>query len=359
MNLYKLLCRPLLFLLSPESSHHLAITALKFAGLPLISTFVSSAYRRKSDALQVKTMGLNFSNPVGLAAGFDKNAVAAAGAESIGFGYVEIGTVTPLPQPGNSGKRLFRLKPSMALQNRLGFPNVGMKAVKQNIRRFRRNGYLIGISIGKGVSTPLDKSTDDYIACLDELYVDADYFAVNVSSPNTSGLRDLQHKAYLLSLCKTLIARSQELAQSHSIAARPLLIKISPDLSNSEMDDVLEVAISTGIAGIIATNTTTSNVETFGAVPGMGGVSGRPLSKRSTDLVRYISQKMSKRLTIIAAGGIFTPDDALEKLEAGADLLQIYTGLVYEGPSLASKINRELLKSGRFATSSKLAAKSG
>ncbi len=359
MNLYKFFCRPLLFRLSPETSHHLAITALKIAGLPVISTLVSSAYRRKSDALHVKTMGLNFSNPVGLAAGFDKNGVAAAGARSLGFGYVEVGTVTPLPQPGNSGKRLFRIKASMALQNRLGFPNVGMKAVKQNIRKFKRDGYVVGISIGKGVATPLDKATDDYISCLDELYADADYFAVNVSSPNTSGLRDLQHKAYLQSLCEALVGRSAELALSHSITARPLLIKISPDLTDKEIDDVLEVAVSTGIAGIIATNTTTFNVESFGAVTGMGGVSGSPLSKRSTDVVRYISQKMNKRLTIIAAGGIFSPDDALEKLEAGADLLQIYTGLIYEGPSLASKINRGLLKSGRFTVSSKLVAKSG
>ncbi len=308
-------------------------------------------WNKRDEKLHVKTLGLNFSNPVGLAAGFDKNGVAIAGARSLGFGYVEIGTVTPLSQPGNPGKRLFRLKPAMALQNRLGFPNVGAEAVKGNLKKFKRNGFVIGISIGKGAATPLDKAAEDYISCLDELYGDADYFAVNVSSPNTSGLRDLQHKAYLSSLCKTLVSRSGELAKANSVAAKPLLIKISPDLTYSEIDDVLEVALATGIAGIIAVNTTTVNVESFGAAAGMGGMSGKPLSSRSTEVVRYISQKTGKRLTVIAAGGIFSSDEALEKLEAGADLLQIYTGLVYEGPSLPSKINRGLLKSGRLRTS--------
>lgn len=351
MNLYKLLCRPLLFLISPESSHRLAIFGLKMAGMPLISSLITAAYRKQDEKLQVKTMGLTFSNPVGLAAGFDKNGVAASGARSIGFGYVEIGTVTPQPQPGNSGERLFRLKPSMALQNRLGFPNVGAEAVKRSLRKFKRNGYVVGISIGKGVSTPLDKAADDYIACLEELYANADYFAINISSPNTSGLRDLQHKEYLLTLCKTLMERSAALAKARSVGIKPLLIKISPDLTNSEIDDVLDIASRTGIAGIIATNTTIVAVESFCGTPGMGGMSGRPLTKRSTEVVRYISQKTGGRLTIIAAGGIFSAKDAIEKIEAGADLLQVYTGLVYEGPSLASRINRGLLKSGRFASS--------
>ncbi len=359
MNLYKLICRPFLFLLSPESSHHLAIIALKIARVPLISTIITAVYCKHDKTLQVKTLGLSFSNPIGLAAGFDKNGVAVAGARALGFGYVEVGTVTPLPQPGNSGMRLFRIKRSLGLQNRLGFPNVGVKAVKRSLKKLKRNGYVVGISIGKGVSTPLDNAAGDYITCLEELYEEGDYFAINVSSPNTSGLRNLQNKTYLSELCKTLMDRSAELAQMHSIYVRPLLIKISPDLTDSEIDDVLEVAINTGVSGIIATNTTTSNVEHFGATPGMGGVSGKPLSKRSTEVVRYISQKASGRLTLIAAGGIFSSEDALEKLDAGADLLQIYTGLVYEGPSLTSKINRGLLKSGRFSTASKLATKSG
>ncbi len=345
MNLYKLLCRPFLFLLSSESSHHLAISGLKLAGMPLISTIIATVYRMRDEKLRIKTLGLTFHNPIGLAAGFDKNGVAVAGARSIGFGFVEIGTVTPMPQPGNTGKRLFRLKQSTALQNRLGFPNVGAKTVKASLKKFKRDGYIVGISIGKGVSTPLDKAVDDYIACLEELYTEGDYFAINVSSPNTSGLRDLQHKEYLLALCKTLMERSAGLARTHSVNIKPLLVKISPDLTNAEIDDVIDIATRTGIAGIIATNTTITDVENFGGTAGMGGVSGKPLTKRSTEVVRYISQKTNGRLTVIAAGGIFSAEDAIEKLDAGADLLQVYTGLVYEGPSLASQINRGLLKS--------------
>ena len=356
--MYKII-RNILFLFDPEKVHYFTAASirniLKIPGMKFIWT---KLYTVEDKRLHKTLFGITFKNPVGLAAGFDKNATMYNDLAYCGFGFIEIGTVTPKGQPGNDKPRLFRLKEDQGIINRMGFNNDGVEIAVENLKNKKTN-VIIGGNIGKNKVTPNENATDDYVYAFNQLFDYVDYFAVNVSSPNTSGLRNLQNKTYLSELCKTLMDRSAELAQMHSIYVRPLLIKISPDLTDSEIDDVLEVAINTGVSGIIATNTTTSHVEHFGATPGMGGVSGKPLSKRSTEVVRYISQKASGRLTLIAAGGIFSSEDALEKLDAGADLLQIYTGLVYEGPSLTSKINRGLLKSGRFSTASKLATKSG
>lgn len=304
---------------------------------------LKSLFTYKHPSLERTLWGIRFPNPVGLAAGFDKDAKFTDSLACLGFGFVEIGTVTPLAQPGNPQPRLFRLPEDKALINRMGFNNDGAAAAKH--RLFNRNEKLIiGGNIGKNKLTPNEAATSDYEKCFHELYDVVDYFVVNVSSPNTPGLRELQEKEPLMKLLNRLMELNQQKKQ-----VKPLLLKIAPDLTNTQLDDIVTIANETKIHGIVATNTTIDRshlatppkkIETIGA----GGLSGKPLTKRATEVIRYLHQKTNGKLPIIAVGGIFTAADAKEKLDAGAALVQVYTGFIYEGPSIVKNICKGLIK---------------
>ena len=287
--------------------------------------------------------GLKFKNPVGLAAGFDKDAKLFDELAGFGFGFIEIGTVTPLPQDGNPKPRLFRLKKDNALINRMGFNNQGLEAVVSRLRR-KKSDVIIGGNIGKNKLTTNDQAINDYEICFGKLFPYVDYFAVNVSSPNTPGLRDLQEKEPLTAL----LNRLQEL-NALKDRRKPILLKIAPDLTNNQLDDIISIVTDTKIDGIIATNTTTdrhtlkTDQNRLMSI-GQGGLSGKPLKSRSTNIIKYIAEKSNKSFPIIAVGGIHSAEDAIEKINAGASLVQLYTGFVYEGPELIKKINKSILK---------------
>jgi dihydroorotate dehydrogenase len=286
-------------------------------------------------------MGLKFKNPLGLAAGFDKNGTLIEDFAELGFGFIEIGTVTPLPQPGNEKPRMFRLPQDQGLINRMGFNNQGVDVVAARLKQVDRKGLIIGGNIGKNKKTPNEDAVNDYIKCFDRLFDVVDYFVVNVSSPNTPGLRELQEKEPLKNILNTLQQRNMKDGVS-----RPILLKIAPDLTNSQLDDIIEIVSETKITGVIATNTTLSR-ENLISSPTLknqsGGLSGKPLSERSTEVIRYLSEKSNKSFVIIGVGGIHSAADALEKIEAGASLIQIYTGFIYEGPALIKRILKGLL----------------
>jgi dihydroorotate dehydrogenase len=286
-------------------------------------------------------MGLKFKNPIGLAAGFDKNASMVEDLAEFGFGFIEIGTVTPLPQPGNEKPRMFRLPSDDALINRMGFNNQGVDVAADRLKRINKKGLIIGGNIGKNKNTPNADAVNDYIKCFDRLFDVVDYFVVNVSSPNTPGLRELQEKEPLKSILNTLQQRNRK-----NDISRPILLKIAPDLTNSQLDDIIEIVKETKIAGVIATNTTLSR-EGLSAPESLknesGGLSGKPLTQRSTEVISYLSRQSDKSFVIIGVGGIHSPEDALEKIKAGASLIQIYTGFVYEGPGLIKRILKNLL----------------
>ena len=286
-------------------------------------------------------MGLLFKNPVGLAAGFDKDGKYFREMSALGFGFIEIGTVTPKPQSGNPLPRLFRLPEDHALINRMGFNNDGVEAMADRLKKVKKTGLIIGGNIGKNKSTPNEQAAEDYLFAFEQLYSYVDYFTVNVSSPNTPGLRDLQEKAPLTELLNRLSALNKS-----KPATKPILLKIAPDLTDTQLDDVIDIVLNTGIAGIIATNTTTDRtaLKTDTSTIGAGGLSGAPLKDRATAVIRYIAAKSDKKFTIIGVGGISTPEDAIEKLEAGADLIQVYTGLVYQGPGMVKEINKALVR---------------
>ncbi|MCB0564893.1 MAG: quinone-dependent dihydroorotate dehydrogenase [Phaeodactylibacter sp.] len=335
--------KPLLFRLGPERAHSLTVKALQTAlSVPGGSTLFQQWCTLRDDRLHRRLFGLDFPNPVGLAAGFDKDGRYYRSMQHLGFGFIEIGTVTPLPQPGNPSPRLFRLPPDQALINRMGFNNEGVDAMVARLRN-RPPGLIIGGNIGKNKVTPNEKATDDYLICFEKLFDHVDYFVVNVSSPNTPNLRDLQEKEPLTRLLSTLQARNHDQAKP-----KPLLLKIAPDLTDGQLDDILDIARDTELAGLIATNTTisreglhtpASQVEAMGA----GGLSGLPLRERATEVIRYLHEKSQGEMPIIGVGGITSPDDAREKLDAGASLIQVYTGLIYYGPTLARDICRALL----------------
>ncbi|MBL7964392.1 MAG: quinone-dependent dihydroorotate dehydrogenase [Flavobacteriales bacterium] len=342
--MYKLL-RTLLFRLAPERAHHLTFGLLKAAvRVPGALALAGGARPPKEAAVEV--MGLRFPSPVGLAAGMDKDAEHVHALAKLGFGFVEVGTLTPRPQPGNLQPRLFRLPADRALINRMGFNNGGVDAAARRLRK-RPKGLIVGGNIGKNKDTPNALAVQDYLICFDALYEVVDYFVVNVSSPNTPGLRELQEKGPLLEILRALKSRSMQ-PSTHdpqpAQPARPILLKIAPDLTDAQLDDVCAVVKESGIAGVIATNTTISRaglrtpaaeVEAMGA----GGLSGAPVRHRSTEVVRYLRQRLPRPVVIIGVGGIDGADAAMEKLEAGADLVQVYTGLVYEGPALLKRIN--------------------
>ncbi len=300
-------------------------------------------YVYEHPSLVREVAGLRFKNPVGLAAGFDKNAEMVDEMAALGFGYVEIGTVTPRPQPGNEKPRLFRLKKDGALINRMGFNNKGANVAAAKLR-YRKSDIMVGGNIGKNKDTPNEKALDDYVRCFQDLFEVVDYFVVNVSSPNTPGLRDLQEKEPL-----THLLRELQKLNNYKPKPKPIFLKIAPDLNNGQLDDIVEIVIDTGIAGVIATNTTISRKGLHApdselAEIGAGGLSGQPMRHRSTEVIRYLCEKSGHAFPVLGVGGIASPADARDKLNAGAALLQIYTGFVYEGPSLASRICKSLVE---------------
>jgi dihydroorotate dehydrogenase len=339
------LIKPFLFSMDPEKAHHFTFSLLKASRfIPGFAAASRKAWLVNNPSLKRKLFGLEFRNPIGLAAGLDKDALAFEEMGNFGFGFVEIGTVTPKAQPGNDKPRLFRLVKNEALINRMGFNNQGAARAAERLRNRRDKSLLIGGNIGKNKVTPNEEAVNDYVKCFNELYEAVDFFVVNVSSPNTPNLRELQEKEPLTKLLNTL----QELNKGKS-KPRPILLKIAPDLSNTQLDDIIEIVRETTLDGVIATNTTISReeldytkeeIEKFGA----GGLSGKPLSKRSTEVIRYLKQKSGNAFPVIGVGGINSVKDAMEKIEAGADLIQLYTGFIYHGPKLVRDINRELIK---------------
>lgn len=333
----------LLFCFEPEEAHKLATQGLKWLDrLWGSKALAKNLFQLEDPRLERKAFGLTFKNPVGLAAGFDKNATVINELRQLGFGFIEIGTVTPLPQPGNDKPRLFRLPNDQALINRMGFNNQGVDVIAHRLSRLKRDGLIVGGNIGKNKTTSNENAINDYLICFERLFDLVDYFVVNVSSPNTPGLRDLQEKAPLKRILNTL--------QSHNSRAgitRPILLKIAPDLSHYQLDDIIEIVTETGIAGVIATNTTLSRDKLHSPTQlstQAGGLSGKPLRDRATEVIRYLSTKSNQAFPIIGVGGIHSAADALEKLEAGASLIQLYTGFVYEGPSLVKRILQQILQ---------------
>ncbi|MCM4168747.1 Dihydroorotate dehydrogenase (quinone) [Arenibacter antarcticus] len=342
--MYKQIIRPLLFQLDPEKVHHLTFNMVRFCSKIGLSGLFRSIYTINDPRLERQLFGLTFKNPVGLAAGFDKDAKLYNELSDFGFGFIEIGTLTPKPQEGNPKKRLFRLKKDQAIINRMGFNNRGVENAVKNLKKPHR--VLIGGNIGKNKLTPNNLAAKDYLICLEALFDDVDYFVVNVSSPNTPGLRELQDKEPLTALLKALKKENSILAKAKSAKERPILLKIAPDLTDDQLLDIIDIVKDTAIDGVIATNTTISRDNLKSATnlqKENGGVSGKPLSKRSTEVIRFLSEKSNKAFPIIGVGGIHSPEDALEKLEAGADLIQLWTGFVYEGPVLIKQINKALL----------------
>ena len=344
--MYKLILRPLFFLFDPEMVHHFSFTMIKLFSKLGFSGLFRSLYVLEDPRLEREVFGLKFKNPVGLAAGFDKNAVLYNELANFGFGFVEIGTLTPKPQEGNPKKRLFRLTDDKAIINRMGFNNLGVFDAVEQLKKEHR--VLIGGNIGKNKVTPNKEAVKDYLICFDALFDYVDYFVVNVSSPNTPGLRELQDKEPLTALLKELKKENTKLALNKAVKERPILLKIAPDLTDSQLLDIIQIVADTKIDGIIATNTTIGRENLTSHLTlseEMGGLSGKPLTNRSTEVIRFLSEKSNKAFPIIGVGGIHSGEDALEKLAAGADLIQVWTGFVYEGPGLAKKINKAILKS--------------
>ncbi|MBK9048214.1 MAG: quinone-dependent dihydroorotate dehydrogenase [Bacteroidetes bacterium] len=340
--MYKSLIRPVLFLFDAEKVHHFVMNILKTAGkIPGMLKLQESMFLVDDPSLERTVAGIKFRNPVGLAAGFDKDAKAIAELGSLGFGFIEIGTVTPKAQTGNPLPRLFRLPADQALINRMGFNNEGVDAAVTRLKK--KHKLIVGGNIGKNKITENENAINDYLICFEALFPYCDYFTVNISSPNTPGLRELQDKEPLIRLLEAV-----QQANHSKPVAKPVFLKIAPDLTPSQVDDIIEITLKTKLAGLIISNTTISReslntgkteIEKIGA----GGLSGKPVFEKSTALLKYVAEKSGKQFALIASGGIFTPQQALEKLKAGADLVQLYTGFIYEGPALVKAINKELL----------------
>ncbi|MBC6995797.1 quinone-dependent dihydroorotate dehydrogenase [Neolewinella lacunae] len=354
--------KPLLFRLEPERAHHLTVRGLAATlATPGLGQVFRSTYRFTDPALHREVFGLPFANPVGLAAGFDKDGKYYRNMASLGFGFLELGTVTPRPQVGNPQPRLFRLPLDRALINRMGFNNEGVDALARRLAEQGRPGQtILGGNIGKNKDTPNEAATADYLHCFERLFALVDYFVVNVSSPNTPNLRELQDRAPLTALLTTLQERNEQLARPGVVAQaplgqpgtlwqrKPILLKIAPDLTEGQLDDILQIVADTGIAGIIATNTTIAReplqtAATTVAAIGAGGLSGAPVRQRSTGVIRYLYENSGRQLDIIGVGGIDGPAAAQEKLAAGARLIQVYSGMVYAGPGLVRDIKRSLV----------------
>ena len=342
--MYKFLIRPIFFKFDPEKIHHFAFGSIKnILKVPGMKALYSKMYKVEDKRLEKEVFGLKFKNPVGLAAGFDKNAQLYNELEYIGFGFVEIGTVTPKPQEGNPKPRMFRLKDDEGLINRMGFNNEGVDAAVEKLKK-RKTNIIIGGNIGKNTATANENSKPDYLYNYNALYDYVDYFVVNISCPNVGNIKKLQDKDFLVDLLSELkaIGKTKE-------KQKPILVKIAPYAPESQLDEIIEIIKETGIDGVVATNTEVtreglktpkSRIEEIGN----GGLSGKPVKGNSTKVIKYLSEKSNKAFPIIGVGGIHSEEDALEKLEAGADLVQVYTGFVYEGPKLVKRINKAILK---------------
>jgi dihydroorotate dehydrogenase len=332
-----------MFRLDPERAHYLALGLLqRLAQMPSLLKLWQFWRPLEAAALRMQVAGLHFPNPIGLAAGFDKSATAVPAFQAMGFGFVEVGTVTPRPQVGNPLPRLFRVPADEAVINRMGFNNDGAEAVARRLR-LSPGRTPIGVNLGKNADTPLDQALNDYRACLEELFDVGSYVVVNVSSPNTPGLRALQNRANLRALLGGMQDCNQALARARQVQPRPLFVKIAPDLQSNELDAIVEAVQTCAFNGIIATNTTTDRKGLTSALAEPGGLSGRPLRQRSTEVIRHVYRRAQGRLPLIGVGGVFSAEDAYEKICAGATLVQLYTGLIYRGPSLPHRINIGLL----------------
>lgn len=337
--MYRKIILPILFLFDPEKVHNFTFLFFKISlNLPFIGFIIKKIYSVENKKLHKKIFGLKFNNPVGLAAGFDKNAKLYNELNCFGFGFIEIGTVTPEPQKGNPKKRLFRLVDDKGIINRMGFNNDGMHKITTRLKK--NKNVLIGGNIGKNKSTPNNQAVNDYLLCFNYLHDFVDYFVVNVSSPNTPNLRELQNKEPLIDILKSL--KDENIKKQKP---KPILLKISPDLSKNNLSDIVDIVLSLKIDGIIATNTTIQrNSLKSKNMNESGGLSGKPISERSNEVIRYISEKAKGSIPIIGVGGIHSAQDAIDKINAGADLVQIYTGFIYEGPSLVKSINKALVQ---------------
>ena len=342
--MYKLIIKPILFLFAPEKAHNIVFSIVKImSSIPFAKHAMSAFYSYECKPTNV--LGIQFPNKVGLAAGLDKNAVLYTELGQLGFGFVEIGTITPKAQPGNPKPRLFRLPKDLGLINRMGFNNDGIEGAIERLKD-RKSDLIIGGNIGKNKSTPNEKAVDDYVACFNALHNYVDYFVVNVSSPNTPNLRALQEKGPLLEILNELVFLNQQKQKT-----KPILLKIAPDLTVGQLDDIVDIVRESKIDGVIATNTTLSRdnlitpkfkVDAIGA----GGLSGKPVNSLSTQVIKYLHDKSEGAFPIIGVGGIHSADDAIEKLKAGASLVQIYTGFIYEGPGLVKRINKRIEAEG-------------
>ena len=340
--MYKLIIRPILFWFDPEKIHHFTFGFIKIiVKIPFVSSILKSIYLIKDKKLEQDLFGLTFKNPVGLAAGFDKNGELYNELENFGFGFVEVGTVTPIAQEGNPKKRLFRLKADQGLINRMGFNNKGVVELIERLKN-RKTKIIIGGNIGKNTDTLADAYITDYLETFSALHNYVDYFVVNISCPNVGSMAKLQDKDFILDLLNTLQAHNKLQDK-----VKPILLKIAPDLNNQQLDEIIEVVAETKIDGVIAANTSTdraglkTNPTHLDSI-GNGGLSGKPVGDRSTKVIRYLSEKSNKSFPIIGVGGIHSADDAIEKLKAGASLVQVYTGFIYEGPKLIKSINKKV-----------------
>ncbi len=335
------LIRPLLFLLDPEKAHYFVFSILKVLKVPFVSKLVRKFYQIDDPKLERKLFGLTFSSPVGLAAGFDKNAVLYNELADFGFGFIEIGTVTPKAQEGNPKKRLFRLTKDKSIINRMGFNNDGLQKAIQQLKKNKKK-VIIGGNIGKNTNTKPENYTEDYLKCFTELHPYVDYFVLNVSCPNVSSHAKLEDTNYLKELILEVKTKNNTFENQ-----KPILLKISPDLNNNQLDEIIDLVNETKIAGVIATNTSTDRTnlktpkEKLNSI-GNGGLSGQAIKNKSTEIIKYLATKSNKSFPIIGIGGIHSAKDALEKIKAGADLVQVYTGFVYEGPSIVKKINQAI-----------------
>jgi dihydroorotate dehydrogenase len=342
--MYKRIIRPALFLFDPESIHHLVVRLLQLLfWLPGMKAFAATFTHIHDKSLERELFGLKFKNPVGIAAGFDKQAAVYNELSAFGFSHIEIGTVTPLGQPGNPKPRLFRLPCDKGLINRMGFNNSGLEAAIKNLKR-KRADVIIGGNIGKNTLTPNDQAVEDYVKTFVGLFDYVDYFVVNVSCPNITDLKELQDQEALMNILNRL-----QHINNQKPKRKPILLKVSPDLNNKQLDEVIVIVEQTKIDGVVATNTSVSrhtimHEKEQAKKAGNGGLSGLPIRDRSTEVIRYLAEKSGKAFPIIGVGGIMTAEDALEKLDAGADLVQVYTGFIYEGPMIAKRINKALLK---------------
>ncbi len=342
--MYKFFIKPFFFRMQPEKAHYFAMGCLSFfSKIPGFSALFRLFYDFRHPNLERKVFGLTFKNPVGLAAGFDKDARWFNQLSDLGFGFIEIGTLTPKPQTGNEKPRLFRIPEDEGLINRMGFNNLGPEDAVLRLKK-RKTNIIIGGNIGKNTATPNENALADYVFNFNVLHEYVDYFVVNVSCPNVKDLTKLQDTEFLLKLLSELKSINAD-----KETPKPILLKIAPDLNHDQLDEIIEIVAQTNIEGVIATNTTTSRdglktSDTIISEIANGGLSGRPLKDRSTEVIRYLSEKSKKAFPVIGVGGIYSPEDALEKLQAGADLVQIYSGFIYEGPGLVKRINKEILK---------------